>query len=186
MGDLHPTLWRTCRVLANSRRLACLKAVLEQPDLTVESVADLAGLPEDQASLCLRALQSRGLIQARRHSRWVHYRPEPDRHVSFAEPLLGALRRALLDDRLPEREILRSLTAFTHPRRLAVLRRLQLAAPAPSAQLSLDTQVSLPALQRHLRKLRTRALVHLSEEGWGLVPFPPPLPQTILTLIALG
>jgi DNA-binding transcriptional ArsR family regulator len=159
---------------------------LEQPELTVEAVAERTGLPEDQASLCLRALQSRGLIQARRHSRWVHYRPEPDRYVPVAAPLLCALRHALLDDRLPERDILQALTAFTHPRRLTILRRLQLAAPVPAAALSLDTQISPPALQRHLRKLRTRALVHLSEEGWRLVPFPPPFPQAILTIVALG
>ena len=133
MDTLHPTLWRSCRVLANSRRLACLKTVLAHPDLTVESVAERTGLPEDQASLCLRALQARGLLQARRQSRWVLYRPEPDPCVPVAAPLLGALRHALLDDRLTEHEIRRSLTAFTHPRRLTILRHLQLAAPAPAA-----------------------------------------------------
>ena len=58
--SLSPTLWRTCRVLANPNRVRCLKAVLKCPGRSVEDVAAAVGLTEVKASLALRALQSRG------------------------------------------------------------------------------------------------------------------------------
>lgn len=186
MNSLHPTLWRTCRTLANSRRLACLKAVLAHPNRTVEELAETTGLPKDQASLCLRALQARGLIHAERHSRWVRYSPLPDRSVPAAAPILDAMRRAFFDDKMAEPAILYALTAFTHPRRLAILRSLQISGPQPAEKLSVATQVSPPALWRHLGKLRLRRLTDQTQGGWQLAPGPSPLAQTMLTLIACG
>lgn len=83
-ANLAPTLWRTCRVLANPNRLSCLKAVLKVPGRTVENVADAVGLAESKASLALRALQSRGILSSHRISRWTHYYPEPDASVATA------------------------------------------------------------------------------------------------------
>jgi DNA-binding transcriptional ArsR family regulator len=186
METLHPTLWRTCRTLANGRRLACLKAVLAQPNCTVEELAETTGMPNDQASLCLRALQARGLIQSERYSRWVRYSPLPDRSVPAAAPILDAIRRAFFDERMADPEILFALTAFTHPRRLAILRSLQFNGPQPADKLSIATQVSPPALWRHLVKLRRRHLVDQTQDGWQLAPRPSPLAQTMLTLIACG
>ncbi len=68
-NTFHPTLWRTCRVLANPKRLACLRAVMGTPNLCVEEIAREAGLDEVQGSMALRALQARGLIAAYRHLR---------------------------------------------------------------------------------------------------------------------
>ncbi len=98
MENLHPTLWRTCRTLANSRRLACLKAVFANPGSSVEAIAEAAHIPHAQASLCLRALQARGLIRAERQSRWVRYSPVPDSSVPSAAPILTALQRAFFHD----------------------------------------------------------------------------------------
>ena len=96
MGSLNPTLWRTCRVLANEKRLLCLKAVLEQPGRSVGELAERVCISEALASELLRALQARGLIQANRQSRWVYYSPKPDPMVVDARPLLEVLRRGLL------------------------------------------------------------------------------------------
>ncbi|HRU19519.1 MAG TPA: helix-turn-helix transcriptional regulator [Kiritimatiellia bacterium] len=60
----HPTLWRTCRVLANARRLACLRVVMGTPNLCVQEIAREVRFGEAQVSLALRALQARGLIAA--------------------------------------------------------------------------------------------------------------------------
>lgn len=182
MDNLHPTLWRTCRTLANARRLACLKAVLARPGSTVEELADAARLPQDQASLCLRALQARGLIQAVRQSRWVRYNPVPDSSVPSAAPTLAALQRAFFHDKLTAADITQLLTAFTHPRRLTILSHLRLNAVQPVDQLSRLTQVSPPALWRHLRKLKRRGLVNQTADGWQLSAAPAPLAQILLTI----
>ena len=36
---LHPTLWRTCRVLAGPTRLRLLRRVIARPGLTVQQLA---------------------------------------------------------------------------------------------------------------------------------------------------
>lgn len=183
MPNLHPTLWRTCRILANQRRLACLRTVLSLPGCTVGTVAEKADLPTDQASLCLRALQARGLIQAKRHSRWVHYTPAPDLSVPVAAPILSALRRALLADKLTDTTITLTLTAFTHPRRLVILKRLTSTAQLTAARLTRETHISPPALWRHLSKLKRRGLVIQTPDGWQLAQALTPLAKAILALI---
>ena len=75
---LHPTLWRTCRVLAGPTRLRLLRRVIARPGLTVQQLADAQDIGKSRASQELRRLQSRGLIQARRKSARVAYHPVPD------------------------------------------------------------------------------------------------------------
>ncbi len=180
----HPTIWRTCRVLANKRRLACLNAVLKNPGETVGEVAVYAGLPQDQASLCLRALQARGLIHASRESRWVHYFPSPDPLVQSATPILAGVSSALLKERASDTQVIRCLTAFTHPRRLTVLRCLQRCSPLPFSVLASRSGISPTALLRHLTKLAERALVAEGDEGWSLTPTRTALADTFLSLLA--
>ncbi len=190
MDTYHPTLWRTCRILANSGRLLCLRAVLEQPGRTVGDIAEKARISETVASEHLRALQARGLIQASRQSRWVHYAPKPDPLVKSARPLLAALRRALLTEGKSEAEIIpqsiRTLTAFTHPRRLAILRQLQIVEWATAEHLSASTQISLPALSRHLSKLSSRQLVDCEDHSWRLSRCSGRLEKVLLSLLAAG
>lgn len=184
MEELQPTLWRTCRVLASPRRLSCLMQVFESPGSTVKLVAAQTGLPPDQTSLCLRALQARGLIHASRQSRWVHYHPVPDQSVALAQPLLAAMRRALIDERLNCSAIVKTLTAFTHPRRLRILRQLHLDAQQTAAVLSQETDVSPQALWRHLDKLRRRGLAALTPDGyWRMTDTFPPLAKALLDLV---
>ena len=182
--SFHPTLWRTCRVLANPRRLACLKAVLTNPGETVGQIAAAVRLPQDQASLCLRSLQSRGLLQATRQSRWVHYTPQPDSLVPIAAPILDGVRQGLLQKGKPDAQMLLCLTAFTHPRRLVLLRLLQKNGPTPSAVLSRISRISQAALFRHLHKLQKRGLVLETEAGWAINPDHDPLADTFLLLLA--
>ena len=127
MDLFRPTLWRTCRTLANAKRLRCLKAVLAEPAMTVGEIAGRAVVAENHACECLRALQARGLLEARRQSRWVRYVPVPDPLVPSARPMLFALRKALLVEKRTEAELIHLLTAFTHPRRLAILTQLRVA-----------------------------------------------------------
>ena len=57
----QPTLWRTCRVLANRKRLQTLALLIRQPNQTVSAVAERMSLSMPAASQYLRALEARGL-----------------------------------------------------------------------------------------------------------------------------
>lgn len=186
MECYHPTLWRTCRVLANERRIACLKAVLVKPGGVVGEIAADAHMGEDKASLGLRALQARGLILARRESRWVRYFPEPDPLVPAAASILAGIRHALLCDKLPSHRVLHCVTAFTHPRRVAIIKCLQRQGPVSFDQLAKASRMSPTALYRHLNKLERRQLVREVEKRWTLCHEHEHLADTFLTLIALS
>jgi len=185
-GALHPTLWRTCRILAHVNRLACLKVIFEHPSSTVSDVAGSLSVPVNQASTFLRALQARGLIRAQRHSRWVRYAPFPDPLVPGSRVLLKALRQALLARKDSEADIKHTLTGFTHLRRLAILARLQTFRTASAEALAVATQISLPAVSRHLSKLAARRLVRHADQQWRLAPPPDALARTLLRLIQTG
>jgi len=79
-------------------------------------------LTEPKTSLALRALQSRGIISSKRRSRWVHYYPESDPSVKSAEPFLDAANIALARKRMPEQDFRVTVQAYTHPRRIAIVR----------------------------------------------------------------
>ncbi len=183
MDAYHPTLWRTCRVLANAGRLRCLKVVLECPGSTVGDIAEHACVSEAVASEYLRALQARGLILACRESRWVRYTADPDPLVKGAARLLVALRRALLTEARSEADMIHTVTAFTHPRRLEIMKWLQCVDGASIEGLSTHTQISVPALFRHLRKLKTRQRVSCCENLWRLVRDGSHLEKTLLSLL---
>jgi DNA-binding transcriptional ArsR family regulator len=180
----HPTVWRTCRTLANPNRLRCLKAVLEEPSRTVCEIAERTRLSVCHTSGYLRALQARGLLQARRESRYVRYVAVPDPLVAGARPLLAALRQVLQKDDQTESAIIHTLTGFTHPRRLAILRLLQERSPVCTEDIAAITRISLPALSRHLNKLRVRGLAAYDGEKWAPALIRDPLAKTLLTLLA--
>jgi DNA-binding transcriptional ArsR family regulator len=177
----HPTLWRTSRVLANERRLTCLKAILGEPGLTVGEVAGRVGLPVNHAGECLRALQARGLIAAQRRSKWVYYRPDPDPLVPSAAPLLAALKTAF-DAGGKTKDIYRLLTGFTHPRRLVVLWFLTGCGPNCVENIVRQTGISQQALSRHLNKLEARGLIGHQDAQWSVSPPPTPLARTLVAL----
>jgi len=170
MNDLKPTLWKTCRILANENRLACLREVIAQPGLDVGTLAHRLMVSEHHASMMLRALQSRGLIRPIRQSRWVYYYPLPDPMVTSAEPVLSAIREKLLTPRANLSAIIRILTAFTHPRRLAILGRLQKCGAQTEAEMSARLGISRQAMTRHLLKLSKRGLIRQEDSCCRLQP----------------
>jgi len=184
MDDLTPTLWKTCRVLANAGRLSCLREVLAQPGLNVGTLARRLKVSEHHASMMLRALQSRGLIRPIRQSRWVYYYPMPDPLVKSAAPILAALRKKLLTKRVDEFSIIRILTAFTHPRRLAILAYLHERGAQATPDICVPLGISQQALSRHLRKLIVRRLILYEEGRYCLRPTGDVLARTLLHELA--
>ncbi|MBU1692967.1 MAG: helix-turn-helix domain-containing protein [Verrucomicrobia bacterium] len=156
---LHPTLWRTCRVLAGETRIRLLRLVVNNPGRTVSDLAATIGISLPRASQELRRLQSRGLLQAVRVGRQVRYQPIPDPQVPSAKPLLKAAETVFRRfPREAETRLAEIATAFSHPRRIAIVRELLW---APQDTLSLLNGVGIPriSLNRHLRLLRARGLV---------------------------
>lgn len=155
----------------NERRLACLSVVLKSTGLSVGEIAVKAGLPENQASINLRTLQARGLIAARRDGRWIRYFPEPDPLVKHAATVLDAVRRELKGGNGYRTERLKAtLRAFTHSRRLAILKCLTFQEESTCEEIVSKARISQPAVSRHMETLRGSGLVYATKNGaWRMM-----------------
>lgn len=73
------------------------------------------------------------------------------------------------------------LTAFTHERRIRIVRALA-GKPMGLYELRRSTGISLPSLLRHLRKLAARGFVSRGDQGYVVGPPRSPLAKTLLNL----
>ncbi len=155
-----PTLWRTCRVLANRNRLKILKLLFAQPNQAVSAVAEQLNLSLPVASQSLRALEARGILIVRRTGRTVKYHPGSGSpgDTEAARELIPALRLAFRQNSDPIEPLFKLATAFTHARRVEIFRVLRNGARTV-AQLNHATGIPSWALLRHLRKLEARGFV---------------------------
>jgi DNA-binding transcriptional ArsR family regulator len=181
---LSPTLWRTCRVLANRVRLRTLGVLFNEQELPVSEVARRTGTPVMLASQYLRALNARGLLAARREGRHVYYRAAADASVRDSAPLLTALRHTFDTQAEPVETVFRQATAFTHPRRVQVVRALRRRA-MERGPLARQTGISRQALQRHLAKLVQRRVVTADGSRYRLAGPREMLSATLLRLACL-
>lgn len=157
MHKLRPTLWRTCRVLANEQRLKLLYALFEKNNQCVFELANDIGISEAHASIHLRALNSRGLIQQVRRKMRLICSTEANTEVEAAQTLLAALRTCH-QNKVPIRQLQKQATSFTHPRRIEIIQTIQTAGTTKQA-LCDQTHISASALDRHLNKLELRGFV---------------------------
>lgn len=150
----QPTLWRTCRVLANRKRLQTLALLIGQPNQTVSTVAERMSLSVPATSQYLRALEARGLLACRRVGRRVEYRPAGTSEGA-AQEIVKVLRLVFRRRAQPIEAIFKLATAFTHPRRIEVFRAMTKGADS-FAKLQAATHIPARALSRHLAKLEAR------------------------------
>ncbi len=167
MSKLQPTLWRTCRVLANETRLRLLWTVFEDDQLSVAERAGACGIQEAFASTQLRALNARGLITPKHAGNKLFYRAEANQSVPHAGDLLQALR-TVRSQNMPMRRIIKTATGFTHPRRIVLARELSNSEPTGLKELAQRTQIPVPALRRHLNKLRKRGFIRQHHRTYRL------------------
>ena len=180
---LHPTLWRTCRVLSGKTRLELLRLVIDRPDQTVSGLAHSLKISLPRASQELRRLQSRGLIQAVATGLHVRYRPVPDPLVATAAPLVQAMRAAFQRQPPPaDEETSRIATGFSHVRRLA-LARLLLIGPMNTQTLEELSGLSRNVLNRHLRRMRDAGVVRRLGQMNAIADHPHPLAQCLLGIL---
>ncbi len=181
---LSPTLWRTCRALANRKRLCLLRHVFSAPGIAVSSAAKDLGWPVPLASQYLRTLNARGLLRATRQGREVCYEAGPDPSLPETAVLLPALQAALGRRANPVDAAFRSLTAFTHPRRIILVRALSTGA-GTLGEIRKRTGIPLSAAQRHLRKLRRRGFVAKNKDRYVCRHPPSTLARALMNLALL-
>ena len=161
---LQPTLWRTCRVLANSTRLRIFAQLVRKQPQGVSELAAGAALTLPVASQSLRALESRGLLKVKRIRRRVEYRIAATVKAEALADLISALKIELRREPLPTAHIIKLATAFTHPSRICIYRCLQ-GGQKTHKNIQATVQISAPALSRHLAKLIARGFVELDDFG---------------------
>ncbi|WP_372847281.1 helix-turn-helix domain-containing protein [Pontiella sp.] len=182
MNALQPTLWRTCRVLAHPVRIDILRELLKEPR-SVTLLADTLNIAVSVASTYLRALSASGLIQNVQQGRFVVYSATPNPHVEHSPEIFEALR-TVIENGIGNAAIIQEATAFTHPRRIEIVRALQ-GAPRDPTALSTATGIPLLSLGRHIGKLVKREIIGQTDSCCHLLE-----PKNVLTAtlmaIALG
>ncbi len=178
---LRPTLWRTCRVIASETRLKLLWQLFETGELCVQELVERTGISRPNASNQLRALNARGLITPRREDMRVIYRAEANTEIGFAEPLLTTLRTCF-DCSMTFKTIIQQATAFTHERRIEIVRALD-GKKLQFHELLEATALSSAALSRHLRKLEDRGIVRGIGGQYRLSRTGNPLGRTLVKIV---
>lgn len=178
---LQPTLWRTCRALANHQRLHLMQVLCTKGEKTVSQIADEVGSPLSAVSVNLRVLNARGLLKVRRRGRYVYYHIGADASVPGASELLRAVRTVLNSRQDGITFSFKALTGLTHYRRHTILYVLHQRAHS-FVELIHDARIPAPALKRHLRKLRDRDLIEFKDGAYQLAKTRDPLRNALLKL----
>ena len=167
-NPLSPTLWRTCRALANRRRLEMIRYIITcQQAVGVTDVASKMGLSVPATSQYLRALNARGLLEARRRGRHVFYQAKSDPALPAAGVLLRSLKHTLVNRRNATESVFQHVTAFTHVRRIAVVQAVARGA-LRIEDICQKTASSRRATVRHVRKLVRRGFLARGKDGYHI------------------
>ena len=178
---LAPTLWRTCRIIANETRLQLLWEIFNEEELCVSQLVEKTGITRPNASNQLRALSARGLITSRRKKLYVFYRAEANAEIAYAPLLLSALKKCHRQS-MPFDMVIRQATALTHERRIEIVRALN-GHFMPFNRLRDRTRISAPALSRHLEKLEARGFIRGSDDCYRLIQPENSLGRTLLEIV---
>jgi len=157
MSTLNPPFWRTCRVIANETRLKLLWKIFGDGTLCVAELGRFVGISEQNASIQLRVLNAGGFIAARWDRIKIIYTAEANPDVDGAVELLVALRECF-DKRISIESVIRTATAFTHPRRIRLVHALS-EGKLGFGDLKKKTGFSGAALSLHISKLTDRRFV---------------------------
>lgn len=172
---------RLFRVLANTLRLRMLRAVYRQPGCCVEQLAEAVNVSESIASRHLRLLASYQLVSAAPSGKFVRYACPPDGvgGNEFLRKVRGPVR-ALLTERDPRRTLskvcdnpppeaptwgdvfqamVHQFTAYTHLRRLLILRLLLREGRGAYPRIVAEIGMSPDAARRQLAKLKRRGVI---------------------------
>jgi len=159
-----------------------LASLLERSGQTVTGIAEANGISLSLACQYLRALNARGILSARREGRWVRYRVEPNATIPETTSLVAALRYDLLHGSDAVGNVFRDLTAFTHPRRITIIRTLHGTNGLAFGILRARSGISREALRRHIKKLVDRRFVKARKGVYSCCRPPSRLARVLMTI----
>jgi len=145
-------------------------------ELNVTALAQATGIEISLVSAHLKTLAAAGVVWRRRSGRAIGYRIADHAYNPVTATALGALARlfAAVTERKPkgvaaadqadsttssDAAAFASFTAFTHPRRLQVIRYLAQQGAASLGELTSQLSMSVRACLRHLDKLERRGFL---------------------------
>lgn len=175
MGD--PLIWKRLRVLANPLRLEMLSLLHSGPDQYVQVVGNQIGCSEDVASKHLQRLGDHGFLSSKRRGRYLFYT------INHADPLTKAVIGEICRNGTDIGGIMKSLTSFTHERRIVIVNVLRRQA-MDSESLNRATRISMEALVRHMKKLRDRGVVGKEQGKWSLCDQSDTFKEWLLNFVA--
>ena len=181
MNRLRPTLWRTCRVIANEQRMLLLYSLFKNNGQCVFELAQNIGIRPEHASIHLRSLNSRGLILQKREKMRLLCSTQANEEVDSAPLLLNALRTCY-KQQTPTHVLTKQATAFTHARRIEIIRCIP-SAGITKDQLNEQTNISYSALTRHLNKLESRGFITSGRNIFFRATPPDALSKALLKVI---
>ena len=162
-NDLRPTVWRTARALSNVSRLRLLREVWKSGGrLSVTELAERLGMAVSTTSQYLRALNARGLISVGRSGAYVYYADGKDRSLPEAQAIQDAFSNMFSQRRLPggwEKSLLAALRAYSHFRRIDIIRCLASGGGRRFSAISHVTSIPKMSLARHMRMLTCACIV---------------------------
>lgn len=181
---MSPTLWRSCRVLANERRLRLLKSLLVMGPLSVSEAAGKNKLPLSITSAYLRQLNARGFLRVSRCGSHVYYTVGFDPLVQHAEILLTSICEAIKPCSTGSEfhRVIHALTTCTCPRRINLVRSIARRPDVDYETLRRETGMSQTALHRQLGKLLHRHVIVESDENYRLAPLRDPVIALLVQL----
>lgn len=185
-GELSPTLWRTCRMLANTRRLKIIQHLIDKEPLTLTDLAAACKMSLPACSQYTRQITARGLCREIRKGTYAYFDLFPDPAIPYSTLLLHGIIAALKLARNDYKVQIADLTAYTHVRRMMIVNHLFIKGPTRLCDMQRDLQISEPALLRHLQKLLLRHLVLRSDDERYYLMSPPTRLAEILQRIVTG
>ena len=174
--------WRICRSVSTESRLQLLWLLFETGELSVKELALGSGITESYASFQMKVLFSAGLLRFRRQNMRVIYRAEALTEDSLEAELLVALGQCC-EKKVPFESITRQITAYTHERRIEIV-RLLIDGPLSFKKLIERSGMTSSALSRHLLKLEARKVVRWDGELYRIVHPKEPLGRTLLKIVS--
>jgi Mn-dependent DtxR family transcriptional regulator len=177
-----PTLWRTCRALANVRRLKMIQyLLLQKGKVRVTDVSRGLRIPLPVASENLRILNARGLLQATRSGREVVYRVAAGPSLPSARLILEAVTQDLVSKRISLKTMFDALTGFTHPRRILLVQAVAQGF-VRTGELRRATGIPRGSLARQLSKLVRRGYLEKHKECYHLASPTTTLARSLLQI----
>ena len=144
-------------MLANESRLRFLRAVYKARGTKgVSLLAEEIGVAVPTASIYLRALNARGLIDVKRQSSCVFYGGGKDRSLPEAQKLQVAFARLFAKRDLPDdwpARVVSIIRPFANPRRVEIVKVVAAEGPLSFGSLSRLAGISETSLLRHLSLL---------------------------------